>query len=836
MTGVPARHSLAPAQLRRRCDPAGFEFDTTASLPEPQLPFGQARAVEAIRLALDMHGHGYHVFVLGEPGSSRHAMVRRLLQAHVAGRPAPVDWCYVYNFSEPSQPRAIGLPAGLGVQLRTAMDRFADELGQAVTAALESADYRARIDGIEKENKQREEHALEVLGDAARAQGVALLRTSEGIAFSPLKDGQPFKAEDFDALPEDERKRIADVIQGLRERLDGVMHQLPRQRREMQTREREATRAAMGLAAGHLIDELKARFAAEPALLGYFDEVLADVIESGSELQEQRADAGEDNGSEDDEDGSLESLSGTLSIGRYRVNLLVPHAADGHAPVVELDHPTYANLIGRVDHIAHMGTLLTNFSLVQPGALHRANGGCLMLDADKVLAQPYAWEGLKRALRAGEIRIESAPELLGWVGTLPLEPQPIPLAVKVVLIGEREHHELLQALDPEFDGLFKVAADFEDQVPRDAAGMARFAELVGALARQAGARALDRGAVAALVEHASRRAGDAGQLSTQTRPLDNLVRESDREAARAGHAVIIRADVEQAHAAWVRRSDRQRDEMLDALQRGMLLITTAGERVGEVNGLAVSESGGFRFGQPVRISATTRVGEGHVIDIERESTLGQPIHSKGVLILASYLGSRYAQGQPLSLDASLVFEQSYGPVEGDSASLAELCALLSSLAAVPIRQSMAVTGSVNQHGEVQAVGAVEEKIEGFFDACNLQGLDGHQGVVIPAAHAGRLMLREDVVEAVAQGRFQVHAVAHVDEAIELLTGVTAGAADSRGRLPEGSINRLVAARLAHMSEVRQAFGGTTPAPEPVQVRRLPAAMGMRAAARRRRAP
>jgi predicted ATP-dependent protease len=341
------------------------------------------------------------------------------------------------------------------------------------------------------------------------------------------------------------------------------------------------------------------------------------------------------------------------------------------------------------------------------------------------------------------------------------------------------------------------------------------------------------GAVAALVELASRRAGDAGQLSTQTRALDNLVREADREAAQAGHAAITRADVEQAHAAWVRRSDRQRDEMLDALQRGMLLITTSGERVGAVNGLAVSESGGFRFGQPVRISATTRVGEGHVIDIERESTLGQPIHSKGVLILAAYLGSRYAQGQPLSLDASLVFEQSYGPVEGDSASLAELCALLSSLAAVPIRQSMAVTGSVNQHGEVQAVGAVEEKIEGFFDACRLQGLDGHQGVVIPAAHAGRLMLREDVVEAVAQGRFQVHAVAHVDEAIELLTGVTAGAADSRGRLPEGSINRLVAARLAHMSEVRQAFGGAAAASELAPVRRLPAAVAMRAARRRR---
>lgn len=819
-----------PSQLRRRCDPAAFSFDTTATLPEPSQPFGQARAVEAIRLALDMSGRGYNVFVLGAPGSSRHAVVRRLLQEHAAGRPAPADWCYLHNFAEPTQPRAFQLPAGMGVQLREAMDRFADELDSAVTAALESDDFRGRIEAIEKERKQRQDNALEPLRQAAKAQGVALLSTSEGLAFSPLKDGEPFKAEDFDALPEAERQRIADVVQGLRTQLDGITHQLPRQWREMHAREREATRAALALATGHLVEELKARFADQPALLGFFDQVLADVIESGSELQEQRSNGGDD---ADDGEGDLEGLSASLSIGRYRVNLLVPHAADAHAPVVALDHPTYANLIGRIDHIGHMGTLLTNFTLVQPGALHRANGGCLMLDAEKVLAQPFAWEGLKRALTAGEIRIESAPELLGWVGTLPLEPQPIPLQVKVVLIGEREHRELLQALDPEFAALFKVAADFEDEVTRDESGTARFAELAGAVARQAGTRALDRGAVAALVEHAARRAGDAGKLSTHTRALDNLVREADREAARAGHAAVTREDVEQAQAAWVRRSDRQRADLLDAVRRGMLMIETSGAQVGQVNGLAVAEDGGFRHGQPVRITATARVGDGHLVDIERESTLGQPIHSKGVLILAAYLGARYAQGQPLSLAASLVFEQSYGPVEGDSASLAELCALLSALAGVPVRQGLAVTGSVDQQGRVQAVGAVDEKVEGFFDVCRQQGLDGRQGVLVPAAHAGRLMLREDVVDAVAQGRFHVHAVAHVDEAISLLTGIDAGTPDSRGRLPEGSVNRLVAARLAHMAEVQQAFGGAAPEAEPTHVRRLPTAMAMLAARRRR---
>jgi predicted ATP-dependent protease len=786
-----------PSRLLARCDPAQFDFETTQQLPDADQAFGQQRAVEALRLGLAIGGRGYNLFVLGHPGSSRHTAVRRLLEAHAATLPAPLDWCYIYNFADPNKPRALSLPAGEGRRLRAAMQGFVAELGKAITAAFESDEYRSRMEAIQSEAKQREEEALMALGSSAAEQGVVLLRTPQGFAFAPMKDGAPLPPEQFQALPEAERERIAKVIETMRERLQRLMHELPRQRRQMQTRIREATRDAMQFAAGHLIDELREQFAAQPKVLDFLGEVLKDVVEAGEQLHEQPR-------SGDDDDPT--ALGGSLSLGRYQVNLLVEHAADGHAPVLAADNPNYANLVGRVDHVAHMGTLLTNFTLVKPGALHRANGGFLMLDALKVLGEPYAWDGLKRALKAGEIRIESLPQMLGWASTLPLEPEPLPLAAKVVLFGNRQHYYLLQALDPEFDELFKIAADFEDEVPRDAAHSAAFARLLGSMARTQGLRPLDRGGVARMVEQASRMAEDAAKLSTHTRALNNLLHEADAQAALAGRDVVGRDEVAAALAARVRRADRLRDTMHDAVLRDTLLIATAGEQVGQVNGLAATQLGDFRFALPVRITATARLGDGSVVDIERESSLGGPIHSKAVLILASFLGQRFARDAPLSLAASLVFEQSYGPVEGDSASLAELCALLSVLSGLPIRQSLAVTGSINQFGGVQAVGAVNEKIEGFFDICKARGLSGEQGVLIPAANLAHLMLREDVVAAAAAGQFRVHAVADVDEALTLLTGVEAGRADARGGLPKDSVNQRVAARLAQLARMRQDYG------------------------------
>lgn len=799
MAKVPdsAPRPLDATALHAACDPAQFTFEDTATLPEPQCPFGQERAMTALQLALDTPGRGYNAFVLGPPGSGRHAAVQACLDADAARRPAPSDCCYVYHFADPQRPRVLTLPPGEGGRLRAAMETFVSELGKAIAAAFEGDEYRSRLEAIQKEYKQREDEALQALGDSALAQGVALIRTPQGFSFTPVKDNEPMRQEAFDALPEAERARLAEVIRALGERLLALMQTLPRLRREMQAKISAASRDTMALAAGHLIDELKESFSAHAGVLGFLQEVLQDIIATGEQLRTQP--------SAEDED--TPEVSGTLSLTRYRVNLLVGHVAGAHAPVVTCDNPTYPALVGRVDHVAHLGTLLTNFTMIRSGALHRANGGYLVLDALQVLRHAGAWEGLKRALKAREVTIESLPQSMGLASGAPtLEPQPVALSVKVILVGERHHYYLLQALDPEFDQLFRVGADYEDDTPRTPQAVAAFARAIGALGRQQRLLPCDPSAVARLVEQAARIAGRADRLSTRTQLLEELLHEADTEARRAGRARISRADVEQALAAGDQRRDRLRDVLQERMREKTLLIATDGMQVGQVNGLAVVDLGDFRFGRPLRITATARLGDDKLVDIERESALGQPLHSKGVLILSAFLGARYAANAPLAFSASLVFEQSYGPVEGDSASLAELCALLSALGRVPVRQSLAVTGSLDQLGGVQPVGAVNEKVEGFFDACRLHGLDGTQGVLVPAANVPHLMLRADVVAAVAAGQFHVWPVNTVDEALTLLSGLPAGTLDAAGAWEPGSFNHAVTTRLEQLSFARQAWG------------------------------
>jgi lon-related putative ATP-dependent protease len=487
------------------------------------------------------------------------------------------------------------------------------------------------------------------------------------------------------------------------------------------------------------------------------------------------------------------------------VNLLLDHADQAGAPVVFQDFPSYQNLVGRVEHLAQFGALVTDFGLIKAGALHRANGGYLLLDVAKVLGQPFAWEGLKRALIKQEIRIESLGEMFGLVSTVSLEPQPIPLGVKIVLFGERWLYYLLYALDPEFRRLFKVPADFEEDMPRDGGNQALYARLVASVGRKEKLLPFDRGAVARIVEQQARNAGDAEKLSLHMQSLVDLMQEADFWAREGGRAVVSRDHVQRSIDMQIERTDRIRKRVQEEILRGTLLIDSAGAKVGQVNGLSVLSLGDFSFAQPTRITARTRLGDGEVIDIQREAKLGGAIHSKGVLILTAFLASRYSNNRPHSLSASLTFEQTYGEVEGDSASVAELCALLSSLADAPIKQSLAVTGSVNQYGEVQAIGAVNEKIEGFFDICHARGLTGEQGVLIPEANVKHLMLRKDVVDAASAGKFHIYPVANVDDVIELLTGIPAGEADTTGNLPSGSINQRVRAKLIEFARARQTF-------------------------------
>jgi len=782
--------------LLRRCDASLLDFETTAELSDAADIVGQARALDAVRFGIDIKQPGFNLFVLGDPGSGRHAAVRRLLEEKAASEPAPSDWCCVYNFADANKPRLLRLPPGRGGRFRQDMQQFVTELGKAIGAAFESEEYRVRIEAIQEEFKQREEGALRALGQESGEKGIALLRTPRGFVFAPVKGEETMAPDEFEKLSDDDKSRIGSLIEEYGERLHKLMHQFPQWRREMQQRIKAASRETMGLAVGHLIEELKEHYTDLLNVLEFLDQVMHDVIESSEELREQPK-------SEGDTSGVI--VSGSISLARYQVNLLVDNGAAKAAPVVFEDNPVYPNLVGRVDSIAHMGTLVTNFTLVKPGALQRANGGYLVLDAVKVLTQPYAWEGLKRALRSAQVRIESLGQVFGFTSTLSLEPEPMPLEVKVVLVGERIHYYLLKEYDPEFEELFKVGADFESELARNEPNTRSYGRFLGMLARQARLRPFERQAVARMIEYSARLAGDSEKLSASTRRLSDLMQEADHHAGLAGRQTVTREDVEAALEAQRHRAGRLNEHLQEQILRNTLLIAVDGAHVGQVNGLAVIDLGDVMFAHPVRITATARIGEGDVVDIERESELGGAIHSKGVMILSSFLAARYAHSLPLSLSASLVFEQSYGPVEGDSASLAELCALLSALAGVPIKQSLAITGSVNQYGRVQPIGGVNEKIEGFFDICKARGLSGGQGVIIPQSNVKHLMLKEEVVAACAEGSFRVYAVEDVDQAVELLTGVPAGEPDAEGVVPEGSINYLVAAQLAEMSALRQAF-------------------------------
>jgi len=791
-------HALAPAKLHTPCKPDDLPFLTTDDLADLGEEFAHGRAVEALRFGLDIRRPGFNLFVLGNPGSGRHTVVRRLIENEFGADGDLSDWCYVNNFADATRPALLRLPAGRGRRLRDDMQRFVGELGPAIGAAFESEEHRQRVGALQKEFKEQEEDALRALGKEAVSLGIVLVRTSDGFTFLPMKDAnETLSQEEFDALPTERQAELNKHLETFQERLLQLTSQFPRLRRETQNKLRAASRAALQSAVGHLIEDLRPAYADLPAVTAFFDAVEADVVATGDDLRESQKSEGE-----------METLlfTGSISVQRYLVNLAVDNAERSSRPLVFEDHPTFQNLIGRVEHVAHMGMLVSNFTLIRAGALHRANGGFLVVDAARLLSQPFAWDGLKRLLKAGEIRIETLGEMYGLASTQQLLPEPVPLDVKIVLVGDPEIYYLLSELDPDFAALFKVAADFETEIERSADNTLLYARLIATLARREQLRPVERDGVGRLIEHAARLAEDAERLSSQRRRLGDILVEADYLAGKAGAMAISRHHIEQALAAQVRRVDRLRHAHQEAILRDVVLIATHGAQVGQINGLAAVELGDFYFGHPVRITAAVRMGEGDVIDIEREVEMAGPIHAKGVHILGAFFAARFGRLMPLAFNASLVFEQSYGEVEGDSASLAELCALMSALASAPIKQSLAVTGSVSQYGVVQPIGAVNEKIEGFFDICRARGLTGEQGVIIPSTNVKHLMLREDVVQAVAEGKFHVHAVADADAAIEILTGLPIGEPDGEGNVPEGSINHRVLTTLAEMVAAKDELG------------------------------
>lgn len=786
---------LEPQQLYHRCDPEQFGFETTAELDDLGEIIGQQRAMDAVRFGAGIRHDGYNLFVVGPSGIGKRSMVRQFLQKKALSEDEPADWCYLNNFAQPHKPQALSLPSGRGEDLRLQMQQLVEYLRTAIPALFESDDYRAKVGAIQEEFGRRQTQAFQELGEDAEKQEVALLRTPDGFALAPTRNHEVIPPGEYEKLAEEEKTRIASIIARLQERLEKILSQIPQWHKERSERVKQLNRETTRSVVAHVVNGLRDTFADLPEVLQYLDIVQQDIVEHADNFLRQ------------EESTSIAgmTLMSNQSLHRYQVNVLVTDGKHVGAPIVSEDNPTYGNLVGRVEHIAELGALVTDFTLIKPGALHRANGGYLLLDVRKVLSQPFAWEGLKRVLQSRQIRIESLGQIYSLVSTVSLEPEPIPLHVKIFLFGDSLLYYLLKEYDPEFGELFKVAADFEEYMPRNADSDLLYARLISTLVRKEALLPFDRSAVARVIEHSARLAGDAERLSTHMRSVADLLREADYWARESGRQVAQAAHVQQAIDTQIRRQDRLRDQLHEAILRGILMIATEGAVTSQINGLSVIQLGDFAFAQPTRITATTRLGEGQLVNIEREVKLSGAIHSKGVLILSSFLAARYARNQPLALSASLVFEQCYGMVDGDSASLAELCVLLSNLANAPIKQSLAVTGAVNQSGQVQAIGAVNEKIEGFFDICAARGLNGEQGVLIPAANVKHLMLRRDVKAAAEAGQFQIYALDNVDQAMAILTGWPAGEAGAGGDYPLGSVNHCVAARLAELTRIRESF-------------------------------
>ena len=795
-------HELKPEELYRKCDPAVLGFKTTAEIKEEINIFGQDRASQAIDFGIKISHPGYNIFVLGPTGTGKREVIQQYFEETAKSVPTPSDYVYVHNFDNPDQPDAIRLQAGMGIEFQNDIDNLIEEMQTALSAAFESEEYQNRRQTIFETFKEKQANLFSELQDQAEEKHLAMIKTPSGIAFAPRNDEGVLSAEEVNKLTEEEREKIKHKIESLQEELQKILQQVPIWQREAKEKIKALNKEMADFAIGGLINELLEKYQNHQELVHHINKIKERIVENANAFMP-------DDGQEPTsfiEMMSQGRSSQSTFMEKFKVNVIINNKDCEGAPVVYENNPTYPNLIGRVEHYAQMGALITDFRMIKPGALHKANGGYLILNVRKVLNQPYAWEGLKRALQSKEIEIESIGQALSLISTVTLKPEPIPLDLKIALVGDRILYYLLVQYDPEFSELFKVQADFETEVVWDEGNQVLFAKMFATMAKKHLTKPFSNEAVARVIEMSSREASDSERLNTRFQDLNELIIESNYWAEKADREIVTDEDVQSAIDAKIQRADRLWEKQQEAILRNINLISTEGEVVGQINGLSVYSLGRFMFGRPTRITAQTSLGKGQVIDIEREVEMGGPIHSKGVMILSGFLKGRYAQDVPLSLSASLVFEQSYGGVDGDSASSAELFALISSIAQVPLKQNLAVTGSVNQHGQIQAIGGVNQKIEGFYDICRKRGLSGDQGVMIPAANVKHLMLRQDVIKSVEAGEFHIYPISHIDEGIQILTGIPAGEKLDDGSFTDGTINGLVKQRLEQMANKLSDFG------------------------------
>lgn len=786
---------LAADLLRRCIDPESIRNFTA---PGDGI-IGQQRALSALEFGLGMRNSGFNVYVAGAPGIGKMTAVRAFLAEQAQRLAASVAWCYVNNFVDPSQPFALTLPAGRARTFQRDVQTLVDRISREIPKAFESEEYLAQRESIGKALDEQRNDLLSALRSQAHAHGVMLQMTPYGVVTLPLRDGEPIPEHVFQKLPAAEQEALRKRNDEFQEKVRTAMKSGRDLDRTAQEKITALNKKVAHFVVSGLVEDLCEHYVDLPAATAHLHRMQDDVLENITLFHSPGEEAAQTH-------TQMPGWMREAPLRKYGVNVLVDEDDVHGAPVVVELNATYSNLFGRVEREAQFGALYTDFTLIKSGALHRANGGFLILDVEDVLRNPWTWDALKRALRNHEIRIEDISEQLGFVGTRSLRPQPIPLNVKVILLGQPLYYHLLCAYDEDFAELFKVKADFDTQMPRDAENIQRYVAFVHTLCEREQLPAPDAGAMAELLEYASRLAEDQDKLSTQFGLLTDVVREAAYWAEQAQVNTIDASHVRKALTQRMYRSSLIQDRMQEMITRGQLLIDVDGAQVGQINGLSVVSIGDVAFGKPNRITASIEPGRAGIVDIEREVALGGPIHSKGVLILSGYLAHRFGEDKPIALAARLVFEQSYGGVEGDSASCAELFALLSALSSAPIRQGIAVTGSVNQHGQVQAIGGVNEKIEGFFDVCRARGLSGEQGVLIPASNVQNLMLRPDVIHAVREGRFRIWAIRTIDEGIEILTGVPAGERNARAKFPRDTINARVNARLQQLTAQLQHLG------------------------------
>ncbi len=769
-----ALQPLDVAQVYKACH--AHPFTSTKSLPPLNEIVGQARDAEAVRFAMAMRDTGYNIYAVGRNGLGKRTMVVRYLAQNLGARGEVFDWCYVANFDEPRSPKVLKLPVGMGMGFKRDLEKLMLTLVKAIPQAFDNDSYFERSEKLKNEYATKQEEALEKLARQASRKRIKLtITTPGGYRLSAMAGDEPHTVESFNALSEEEQKKFEDDINRLETKLRNVLRKLAAWEQEFSDKQDLLNEEIVNGVSSHLIRALKDKYSAQAAVVNYLELMNKDIIANIDIFLEEK---------EEQEALASATLSKKLPR-RYQVNVLVHHEA-GREPVVVEENPNYHTLFGYVENVTYKGTVFTDYTLIQAGCLHRANGGYLLMDATKVLEQPFVWDGLKRALRSKELHINALERELTLSGTISLEPEAIPLDIKIVLFGDRETYMLLQRYDPEFSELFKITADFENEMPRSESSELHYAQFISSLVHEKGFLHCDRHAIARVIEYSSRQAEDQNKLSLHASNIANLLRESNYWAKEQGANMIRAQHVERALDSQTLRVSRLKDQMFDTIRSGATLLTVEGAVVGQINALSVLSTGDHDFGLPNRVTANCYAGHGVITDVERDAKLGGSIHTKGVMILSSYLSSMFAPEQSMPLSASIAFEQSYGEVDGDSASLAELCALISSLSGLPIQQRFAVTGSVNQFGEVQPVGGVNEKVEGFFDACSILGLDGNQAVIVPATNVVNLMLNREVREAIKQGKFAIYAVHTVVEALTLLMGQHPGERLPDGRFAEGT--------------------------------------------------